>query len=60
VEAVHSENYGKVDLLMENARLTFEHVVHDQVQEMTDDNFEFYTQITGDEDFSDHFIDWLF
>jgi type I restriction enzyme R subunit len=36
----------------ENARLTFEHVVHDQVQEMIDANFKFYKQITDDEDFS--------
>ena len=44
----------------ENARLTFEHVVHDQVQEMIDANFKFYKQITDDEDFSAHFIGWLF
>ena len=44
----------------ENARLTFEHVVHDQVQEMIDANFNFYKQITDDEDFSAHFIGWLF
>ena len=44
----------------ENARLTFEHVVHDQVQEMIDANFKFYKQITDDEDFAAHFIGWLF
>jgi len=44
----------------ENARLAFEHVVHDQVQEMIDANFKFYKQITDDDDFASHFIGWLF
>ena len=44
----------------ENARLTFEHVVNDQLQEMIDANFKFYKQVNDDEDFAAHFIGWLF
>jgi type I restriction enzyme R subunit len=44
----------------ENARLTFDHVVNDQLQEMIDTNFKFYKQITDDPDFSKTFLDWLF
>jgi type I restriction enzyme R subunit len=44
----------------ENARLTFEHVVQDQVQEMMNTNFKFFKQINDDDDFAAHFIGWLF
>ena len=44
----------------ENARLTFDHVVQDQLQDMIDANFKFYKQITDDDDFAAHFIGWLF
>ena len=44
----------------ENARLTFDHVVQDQLQDMIDANFKFYKQITDDDDFAEHFISWLF
>lgn len=44
----------------ENARLTFDHVVVDRLQDMVDTNFKFYKRITDDRDFSKFFIDWLF
>jgi hypothetical protein len=36
----------------ENARLTFDHVVGDRLQEMIDSNFKFYKQITDDPEFA--------
>ncbi|MGH7206715.1 MAG: type I restriction endonuclease subunit R, partial [Nitrospiraceae bacterium] len=44
----------------ENARLTFNHVVNDKLQEMIDTNFKFYKQITDDREFAKVFLDWLF
>ena len=44
----------------ENARLTFEHVVNDRLQEMMDSNFKFYKQVTDDPEFSKFFLGWLF
>ena len=44
----------------ENARLTFDLVVNDHVQEMIDTNFKFYKQITDDKRFAKAFFDWLF
>lgn len=44
----------------ENARLTFDHVVNDKLQEMIDTNFKFYKQVTDDADFARTFLDWLF
>jgi type I restriction enzyme R subunit len=44
----------------ENARLTFDHVVNDRLQEMIDSNFKFYKQITDDQDFGKFLLDWLF
>ncbi len=44
----------------ENARLTFDIVVNDRLQEMIDSNFKFYAQITDKPDFSKMFMDWLF
>ncbi|MBI4677160.1 MAG: type I restriction endonuclease subunit R [Elusimicrobia bacterium] len=44
----------------ENARLTFEHVVNDRLQEMMDSNFKFYKQVTDDPEFAKFFLGWLF
>ncbi|MEW6245831.1 MAG: hypothetical protein AB1555_03875 [Nitrospirota bacterium] len=44
----------------DNARLTFDHVVNDKLQEMIDTNFKFYKQVTDDPDFAKTFLDWLF
>jgi len=44
----------------DNARLTFDHVVNDKMQEMIDTNFKFYKQVTDDPEFSRMFFEWLF
>ena len=44
----------------ENARLTFDHVANDKMQELIDTNFKFYKQITDDAEFAKFFLDWLF
>jgi type I restriction enzyme R subunit len=44
----------------ENARLTFDHVVDDRVQEMIDTNFKFYKLITDNPAFARNFKDFLF
>jgi type I restriction enzyme R subunit len=44
----------------ENARLTFDHVVNDRLQDMIDSNFKFYKQVTDNQEFSKTFLDWLF
>lgn len=44
----------------ENARLTFDHVVGDRLQEMVETNFEFYKRVTDDDAFGRFFTDWLF
>jgi type I restriction enzyme, R subunit len=44
----------------ENARLTFDHVVTDRLQDMVDTNFKFYKRVTDDREFAKFFIDWLF
>ena len=44
----------------ENARLTFDHVVGDRLQDMVETNFKFYKRITDDRDFAKYFLDWLF
>lgn len=44
----------------ENARLTFDHVANDKIQEMIDSNFKFYKQVTDDPSFEKFFLDWLF
>jgi type I restriction enzyme R subunit len=44
----------------ENARLTFDHVVTDRLQDMVDTNFDFYKRVTDDRDFAKFFLDWLF
>lgn len=44
----------------ENARLAFDHVANDRLQDMVDANFKFYKRITDDKDFGKFFFDWLF
>jgi type I restriction enzyme R subunit len=44
----------------ENARLTFDLVVNDQLQDMIDTNFKFYKQINDDREFAKFFLGWLF
>jgi type I restriction enzyme R subunit len=44
----------------DNARLTFDHVATDKVQDMIDMNFKFYKQITDDPEFGQQLFDWLF
>jgi type I restriction enzyme R subunit len=44
----------------ENARLTFDHVVTDQLQDMVDTNFKFYKRLTDDDEFAKFFLSWLF
>ncbi|MCA1562048.1 MAG: hypothetical protein LC804_17845 [Acidobacteria bacterium] len=44
----------------ENARLTFESVVTDQLQDLANTNFEFYKRVTDDDAFARHFLNWLF
>jgi type I restriction-modification system DNA methylase subunit len=44
----------------ENARLTFDIIVNEQLQKMIDTNFKFYAQITDKPDFFKMFMDWLF
>jgi hypothetical protein len=44
----------------ENARLTFNHVVSDLLQDMIEGHFKFYKQVTDDETFARFFLDWLF
>jgi type I restriction enzyme, R subunit len=44
----------------EDARLTFNQVVNDKLQDMVDSNFKFYKQITDNADFAEDFLGWLF
>lgn len=44
----------------EDARLTFNQVVNDKLQDMVDSNFKFYKQITDNEDFAEDFLSWMF
>jgi type I restriction enzyme R subunit len=44
----------------EDARLTFNQVVNDRLQEMIDSNFKFYKQVTDNPDFAEDFLRWLF
>ncbi len=44
----------------ENARLTFDQVANDRIQEMIDSNFKFYKQIADDREFARFFLGWLF
>ena len=40
----------------EDARLTFNQVVNDKLQDMVDSNFKFYKQITDNADFAEVFL----
>ena len=44
----------------DNARLTFDHVMSDRLQDMVETNFDFYKRVTDDERFGKFFGDWLF
>ena len=44
----------------QDARLTFDHVATDKVQDLIDSNFKFYKQITESLDFARFLYDWLF
>jgi type I restriction enzyme R subunit len=44
----------------ENARLSFNHVVDDRLQELIDTNFKFYKEVTDNERVGRLFFDWLF
>lgn len=45
---------------LENARLTFNHVVNDLLQDMIDGHFKFYKQVNDNPDFARMFLDLLF
>jgi type I restriction enzyme R subunit len=45
---------------LQNARLTFDLVVNDLMQDMIDGHFKFYKQATDNEDFARILLDWLF
>ena len=45
---------------LQDARLTFDHVVNDRLQEMIDTNFKFYKQVTDDPEFAQFFLGFLF
>ncbi len=44
----------------DNARLTFEHVLNDRLQELVDSDFKFYKQVTDNPDFAKALLDWMF
>ena len=44
----------------ENARLTFDHVVNDRLQDMIESNFKLYEQIADDPEFGKRLLDRLF
>ena len=44
----------------ENARLTFQHVANDILQDMINVNFEFYKTVTDDENFGNKLFELLF
>ncbi len=44
----------------ENARLTFEHVLNDRLQDIVDSDFKFYKQVNDDPEFAKTLLDWLF
>ncbi len=44
----------------ENARLTFDQVATEKMQDMIDTNFKFYKQVNDDPEFARHFFNWLF
>jgi len=44
----------------ENARLTFDHVANDKLQEMVDTDYKFYKQVNDNGEFAKALFDWLF
>jgi type I restriction enzyme R subunit len=44
----------------ENARLTFNHVVNDRLQEMVEGHFQFYKLVNDDPEVAKELLDWLF
>ncbi len=44
----------------QNALLTFNNVVNDQMQEMIETNFKFYKQVNDDPEFAKALLNWLF
>ena len=42
------------------ARLTFDHVAQDLFEDLIDNYFKFYKQVTDDQSAREHFFDWLF
>lgn len=44
----------------ENARLTFDHVANDKLQDMVDTNYKLYKLVNDDKDFAKILFDWLF
>ncbi|MGD8719875.1 MAG: type I restriction endonuclease [Candidatus Zixiibacteriota bacterium] len=44
----------------ENARLTFDHVANDKLQDMVDTNYKLYKLVNDDKDFARVLFDWLF
>jgi type I restriction enzyme, R subunit len=44
----------------ENARLTFEHVLNDRLQDIVDSDFKFYKQVNDNPEFAKTLLDWLF
>jgi len=44
----------------EDARLTFNQVVNEKLQDMMDSNFKFYKQITDNDEFAEDFLSWMF
>ncbi len=44
----------------DNARLTFEHVLNDRLQEIVDSDFKFYKQVTDNPEFAKTLLDWMF
>jgi len=44
----------------DNARLTFDHVASDRLQDMLDSNFKLYRQVTDNPEFAKMLLDWLF
>ena len=45
---------------VENARLTFDHVVDNRIQDMIDTNFKFYKLVTDNPEFAKQFKGFLF
>ena len=44
----------------DNARLTFDHVAGDRLQDMLDSNFKLYREVTDNPQFAKTLLDWLF